>query len=198
MSHSMRHRMINDTVTILSLFTVLGPLAACIIDSGDVPGITGEPDAGEPNGTGEMAASTTDSRSAVGRGFTTPGAATVRCGASSCTSNTQACCLDAYAGTATCIDKDVFCGTPTSTGAPATCDAQSDCPKGQSCCLHSGAGYLSILCMPDTECPGDFPSVMNRLLCASPAEQHGCPPDETCAPLDGAIPAGWSVCRVLH
>ena len=150
---------------------------------------------GSAGGAGQTTDSAPDTRAGSGRECTTPSNPTVQCGASTCASNTQACCLDAYAGTAACIDSTLFCGTPTSTGAPATCDEQSDCPKGESCCLHAAVGYLSILCMPDTECPGDSLFVSNRVLCASPAEKRACAPDETCTPIGGAVPTGWSVCR---
>jgi len=189
----MSHRTIYNVVTILLLFAGigLGMQTGCVSDGVDSGGSWGASGAG---GTGGTAATALGTRTAAGGEGSTPGKGTVKCGASTCSSSTQACCLDAYAGTAACIDSELFCGTPTSTGAPATCDEKSDCPQGESCCLHSGAGYLSILCMPAAECPGDFPSVMNRVLCASPAEQRACAPDETCTPWGGAIPEGWSVC----
>lgn len=192
--HGMRYKSINNAVTIASIFTVLGPLAACIPEGGEVLTIMNNSDAGKSDRTGELSSYATDFLTTVGSECTTTDDSIVRCGSSICTRDTQACCLDAYAGTATCIDKDVFCGTPTSTGAPATCDEQSDCPKGQSCCWHTAVGYLSILCMPDSECPGDSLFVSNRVLCASPAEQRACAPHETCTPLFGAIPSWWSAC----
>jgi hypothetical protein len=192
----MSHRNIDNAITVLSLLATLGLQAACASDGGN-PACTGmraDMSSVDEAAFSAGAASAAGTGTGAGRGCTVPGNATVLCGSSSCASDTQACCLDAYAGTAACFAGDVWCGTPTSTGAPATCDEQSDCPPGQSCCVHSGAGYLSILCMPDNECPGDFPYVTNRVLCTSPAEQRACSPGETCTPLSGAIPSGWSAC----
>jgi hypothetical protein len=189
----MSHRTVCNMVTNVLLFAGigLGMQTACVSEGGDFGGTGGASGAGA---AGRATAAEIGTRTQAGRECSTLGKGTVKCGDSTCASSTQACCLDAYAGTAACIDSELFCGTPTSTGAPATCDEKSDCPQGESCCLHSGAGYLSIMCMPDSECPGDSPYIWNRVLCASPAEQLACPPDETCTPWGGAIPLGWSVC----
>jgi hypothetical protein len=134
-----------------------------------------------------------DLSSAADAGVGAPG---VVCGSSRCDGITQDCCLNSYAGTNTCMDVNLWCATPTSTGVPATCDEQSDCPSGESCCVYYGAGYGSVQCLPNSECPGKAPYVTKNLLCESPAEHSDCPNGKACVQLSAPFPAGWSRCEL--
>jgi hypothetical protein len=123
----------------------------------------------------------------------TPG---VLCGSTSCDGITQVCCLDSYAAMTACMDVTLWCGTPTSTGAPATCDEPSDCPSGEACCVYFGAGYGSVECRASTECPGESWMINENLLCESPAGSFGCPSGKACVPIGAPFPAGWSRCEL--
>jgi hypothetical protein len=133
-------------------------------------------------------------------GTTSVDAGGIPCGASTCSPETQECCISTTSGTGSCTLKGDCDG-----GVAITCSGPASCPSGDVCCATEtggGLGGISVACTsmacggfvicqsngdcmpPDTCQPSPFPAYK---YCAAPAPDGGHHHHEGGFPFDGGL-----------